>query len=381
MFTRNGLFTAESVSPGHPDKLCDQISDAVLDFILTKEPLAKAAIECFATTNYLLIGGEINTSCEINNQDIELLARNVIKEIGYAQDGFNWQDVKINILIHKQSPDIAKCVIKGDEKLLGAGDQGIMFGYATDETEDFMPATIYYCNRLLENIWNDIKNGSLKNFGPDGKTQITFKYKNDEIIGVEKVILSMQHSKDLSLTDVRNILMPMVLKSLPKGIECDEKNVLINASGNFIIGGPDGDAGLTGRKIIIDAYGAGYPHGGGAFSGKDPSKVDRSAAYMARYIAKNLVSKKVCRKALVQVAYCIGIAEPMCLQIDTFDNLRSDVEEIKQHIKNNIAFTPHNIIQTLKLNNPIYQPTASFGHFGREAKNGLFTWEKCDLEF
>lgn len=377
---KNFVFTSESVSEGHPDKVCDQISDAILDFFITKDPYSRVACETLATTNVVKIAGETRCSKHVTNEEIESVVRDTIKEIGYEQDGFDWRNVKIENLLHPQSVDIAIGVDESSNKEEGAGDQGLMFGYACDETEAFMPAAIYYSNRLLENIMKDIKNGTIKNLGPDAKTQITLKYVNDRPVKATNILLSIQHSEDVSLDKIKEILLPYIKSTLPEGFIDKDINILINPTGRFIIGGPDGDTGLTGRKIIVDTYGGYAPHGGGAFSGKDPTKVDRSAAYITRYLAKNVVASGLAKKCLIQVSYAIGVAEPISFYVNTQDTGIFDDDKIQIALLDLVDLKPRSIREILQLNRPIYKKTAVYGHFGREPeKNGSFSWEKIDL--
>ncbi|MDX2082951.1 MAG: methionine adenosyltransferase, partial [Rickettsiales bacterium] len=307
---KNFLFTSESVSEGHPDKICDQISDSLVDAYLSKDSHSRLAIETFATTNSVIIGGEIRAP-EISKNDVENIVRNVVREIGYEQEGFHWQNLKITNLIHGQSPDIAVGVDASENKDEGAGDQGIMFGYACRETEVLMPAAIYYAHRILQNIMDAIRSGGLRDLGPDAKSQVTLHYENGLPIAAETVLVSIQHKEGMTARQVKELIRPYVEKTLPQGWMCKEEKFLVNPTGKFVIGGPDGDAGLTGRKIIVDTYGGAAPHGGGAFSGKDPTKVDRSAAYMARYLAKNVVAAGLAERCTIQIAYAIGISKPL----------------------------------------------------------------------
>lgn len=377
-------FTSESVSEGHPDKICDQISDSILDAYLAKDPNAKVACETFATTNTVIIGGEVRTTngTSLSNDEIEKIVKDTIKEIGYEQEGFNWKTVKITNLLHSQSSDIAMGVDVGKENEdEGAGDQGIMFGYASNETEGYMPSAIYYANKILFNIMQDIKSGKLKDLGPDAKSQVTLEYVDDKPVKAEKVLVSIQHRENVSLEDVRKLIVPYIEKSLPKGwMPTNEKDILINPTGRFVIGGPDGDTGLTGRKIIVDTYGGYAPHGGGAFSGKDPSKVDRSAAYMARYLAKNVVASGLADKCLIQLSYAIGVAKPLSFYIDCYGTNKVDVNKIQQKLEELVDLRPAKIKEKLGLKKPIYKKTAAYGHFGRTpTADGGFGWEKTDL--
>ena len=381
--TNSYIFTSESVSEGHPDKVCDQISDAILDAYLSIDKNAKVGCETFATTNTVIVGGEVRITNRktLPNEEIEKIIRNTIKEIGYEQNGFNWKTVKITNLIHEQSADIAIGVDVGrTEENEGAGDQGLMFGYACDETEDYMPSAIYYSHKLLKNIMDDIKNGTLKDLGPDAKAQITLKYENGLPVKAEKVLVSIQHREHIKLEDLRKIIISYIKKTLPQDWMPDDKNILVNPTGRFVIGGPDGDAGLTGRKIIVDTYGGYAPHGGGAFSGKDPSKVDRSAAYVARYLAKNVVASGLAKQCLIQISYAIGVAEPLSFYVNCNGTAVVNEDLIAKKLRELVDLRPAKIVERLNLKNPIYKKTAKYGHFGRKPENdGSFSWEKLDL--
>ena len=375
---KNYLFTSESVSEGHPDKVCDQISDSLVDAYLTKDPYSRLAIETFATTNRVIVGGEIRAP-EITKNEVENIIRQTIKNIGYEQQGFHWKNLEITNLIHEQSADIAMGVDSSQSKDEGAGDQGIMFGYACNETAELMPAPIFYAHRILQNIMNATKTGKLKNLGPDAKSQVTLIYKNGIPIGAKTILVSIQHGEELTQNDVRNLIRPYVESSLPSGWMCEENMFLVNPTGKFVIGGPDGDAGLTGRKIIVDTYGGASAHGGGAFSGKDPTKVDRSAAYMARYLAKNIVSAGLATRCTIQISYAIGIAKPLSLYVNNH-HTGIEGEKLAKIISEIVDLTPRGIRTHLGLNRPIYQRTATYGHFGRAPEaDGGFSWEKTDL--
>ena len=377
---KNFIFTSEAVSEGHPDKVCDQISDAILDLFLSKDPYARVACETLATTNTVKIAGEIRCSKKVTNEEIEKTIKDTIKEIGYDQEGFSWKNVKIENMLHAQSSDIAIGVDETKDKEEGAGDQGIMFGYACDETSEYMPSAIFYSNRLLETILNDIKSGKLENLGPDAKAQITLKYLNGIPVRAETVLISIQHRENLSIEEIKSKIIPYIKQVLPNNFVTKETKILINPTGRFIIGGPDGDTGLTGRKIIVDTYGGYAPHGGGAFSGKDPTKVDRSAAYMARYMAKNVVAAGIAKKCLIQLSYAIGIADPISVFVDTFETSDYENDQIAEALLTLIDLKPRSIREILQLNRPIYKKTAAYGHFGRKPeKNGCFSWEKLDL--
>jgi len=375
---KNYLFTSESVSAGHPDKICDQISDALVDEYLAQDPYSRLAIETFATTNNVIVGGEIRAP-KISNADIENRIRQTVKKIGYEQDGFHWQNLKITNLIHEQSKDIAVGVDANHNKEEGAGDQGIMFGYACDETEKLMPAAIYYAHRILHNIDIAIKAKDLPALGPDAKSQVTLIYENNRPVKAKTILVSIQHPQGMQQEEVKELIKPYIIKSLPDGWMCDDDKLLVNPTGIFVIGGPDGDAGLTGRKIIVDTYGGAAPHGGGAFSGKDPTKVDRSAAYMARYLAKNIVAANLATRCTIQLSYAIGVAKPQSLYIN---NHGSGVkgEDLVRIIDKLVDLTPKGIRTHLGLNKPIYHRSAAYGHFGRDPEDdGGFSWEKLDL--
>ena len=373
------LFTSESVSEGHPDKVCDQISDALVDLFLSADTKARTAIEVLATTNRVIISGETKCNEYISAEKIEDKVRQTIRQIGYDQKGFSWQTVKISNYLHHQSDDIALGVDKE-----GAGDQGIMFGYAKKETgikSNYMPLAIYLANNILQNLSQARHNQEILGIEPDAKSQVTLEYDDEgKPVGIKKLVLSTQHKDNLSQEQIREIAKKYIAQSIPSGWMPKEEDILINPTGRFVIGGPDGDTGLTGRKIIVDTYGGYAPHGGGAFSGKDPTKVDRSAAYMLRYLAKNIVAAGLADECLLQISYAIGIAEPLSLFINTNHTNHTDENKILNFIKKNIDLTPSGIIKHLRLNNPIYQPTASYGHFGRMPEtNGCFSWEKLDL--
>ena len=380
MIKNNYLFTSESVSEGHPDKVCDRISDMVVDSYLSKDPVSRVACETLTTTNKVVLAGETRGP-KINRDDLISKVRDCIKDIGYDQEGFSWKTANIETHLHEQSSDIAMGVDSKDNKDEGAGDQGIMFGYACKETEDLMPAPIHFSHKILELMANDRKNGTLKGIEPDSKSQVTMLYEKNRPIKVTSVVISTQHSKELNQDKVRELIIPYIKKSIPEKYlgELKPKEIYINPTGQFIIGGPDGDTGLTGRKIIVDTYGGAAPHGGGAFSGKDPTKVDRSAAYAARYLAKNIVSAGASEKCLIQLAYAIGVSKPLSIYIKLAEGDEKKVEKIKKLINENFDLSPRGIREMLKLNNPIYQITAAYGHFGRKPTNkGEFSWEKTD---
>ena len=378
---KNYLFTSESVSEGHPDKVCDRISDMVVDTYLGMEPQARVACETLTTTNKVVLAGETRGP-EINNDELISKVRNCIKDIGYDQDGFTYKEAtKIECHLHSQSADIAMGVDSSGNKDEGAGDQGIMFGYACNETDVLMPAPIHFSHRILRLMAEDRKSGKLKGIEPDSKSQITIEYKDGVPANVKSVVISTQHSKDVNLAKVKELCVPYIEKSIPKNLlgSLDENEIYINPTGNFVIGGPDGDTGLTGRKIIVDTYGGAAPHGGGAFSGKDPTKVDRSAAYASRYLAKNIVASKISDKCLIQLAYAIGVSKPLSIYVDLFSNDEEKNNHVEKLIKDNFDLSPRGIREMLGLNKPIYEKSAAYGHFGREPEsNGAFSWEKTD---
>ena len=378
---RNYLFTSESVSEGHPDKVCDRISDMVVDSYLSKDPFSRVACETLATTNKVVLAGEIRGP-EIKKEELIQKVRDCIRDIGYDQEGFSWKEQTIiESYLHSQSPDIAMGVDSKDNKEEGAGDQGIMFGYACNETEDLMPAPIHYSHKILRLMAEDRKKGSLKGIEPDSKSQITMHYEDDKPTKVTSVVISTQHSKDLNQEEVKNLVYPYIKKSIPENLlkELNEKEIYINPTGQFIIGGPDGDTGLTGRKIIVDTYGGAAPHGGGAFSGKDPTKVDRSAAYVSRYLAKNIVAAGVSEKCLIQLAYAIGVSRPLSIYVKLAKKDEEKTQDVRKKIEKNFDLSPRGIRELLGLNKSIYEVTSAYGHFGRKPTNkGEFSWEKTD---
>ena len=380
MTTNNYLFTSESVSEGHPDKVSDRISDMVVDTYLSMDPVSRVACETLTTTNRVVLAGEIRGP-KINNEELLNKVRDCIKDIGYDQEGFSWKNAKIENHLHDQSSDIAMGVDSKGNKDEGAGDQGLMFGYACNETEELMPAPIHYSHKILRLMAQDRKNGNLKGIEPDNKSQVTMLYQNNKPVKVTSVVISTQHSKDINQDKVKELVIPYIKKSIPSNFleSLDPKEIYINPTGQFVIGGPDGDTGLTGRKIIVDTYGGSAPHGGGAFSGKDPTKVDRSAAYAARYLAKNIVSSGASEKCLIQIAYAIGVSKPLSIFVKLADKDEVKVKKIMEIIDKNFDLSPRGIREMLKLNNPIYQVTSAYGHFGRKPTNkGEFTWEKTD---
>ncbi|MZR13739.1 methionine adenosyltransferase [Maritimibacter sp. DP07] len=381
MSDKSWLFTSESVSEGHPDKVCDRISDAVLDAYLAADPQSRVACETLATTDHVTIAGEVRGP-ESVLKDVEEIARAAIKDIGYDQPGFSWKDVEIVCRLHAQSADIAMGVDEGDKGEEGAGDQGIMFGYACNETEELMPAPIQFAHRILRLMAEDRKSGKTPEFGPDAKSQVTLKYQDGKPVGVDTVVVSTQHLEGVSQDKVRELVKPYiegVFKDEGWDLPADDK-LIVNPTGNFVIGGPDGDAGLTGRKIIVDTYGGAAPHGGGAFSGKDPTKVDRSAAYAARYLAKNVVAAGLADRCQIQLAYAIGVPEPVAVYVETFGTGKVDTEKLGLALRKMVRLTPRGLRETMGLLKPIYTRTAAYGHFGRPVDaDGAFGWERTDL--
>jgi len=376
----NYLFTSESVSEGHPDKVCDRISDAIVDTFLGADPEARVACETMATTNRIVIAGEVRGPSAVTFDLLENVARHAVKDIGYAQEGFHWQNANVEILLHAQSVDIAKGVDAAGNKDEGAGDQGIMFGYACRETEALMPAPIHFAHSILKSLAEARHSGAAPLLGPDAKSQVTLQYENRKPVRATSVVVSTQHAEGIDQDEVREIVRPHVLNVLPKGWMCDEEHFYVNPTGRFVIGGPDGDCGLTGRKIIVDTYGGAAPHGGGAFSGKDPTKVDRSAAYAARYLAKNVVAADLADRCTIQLSYAIGVSKPLSVYIDTHDTGRVDEERISRILQELVDLSPRGIRQHLGLNKPIYARTAAYGHFGRAPEaDGGFSWERTDL--
>ena len=380
MSRTNYLFTSESVSEGHPDKVCDRISDTIVDAYLAAMPEARVACETLATTNRIVIAGEVRGPDSVLDQ-VEDLARGAVRDIGYEQDGFHWQTAKVEVLLHAQSADIAQGVDAAGNKDEGAGDQGIMFGYACRETPELMPAPIYYAHRILHRMAEARHSGETHMLGPDAKSQVTLRYEDGKPVAATSIVVSTQHlDVDLSSHDVRSIVEPYVRESLPDGWISDETAWHINPTGKFVIGGPDGDAGLTGRKIIVDTYGGAAPHGGGAFSGKDPTKVDRSAAYASRYLAKNVVAAGLAERCTIQLSYAIGVSQPLSVYVDLHDTGRVKEEKLEKALSRLMDLSPRGIRQHLGLNRPIYARTAAYGHFGRPPEaDGGFSWERTDL--
>ena len=376
------LFASESVSEGHPDKVCDRISDEVLDFYLRKYSESRVACETLTTTNRTVLAGETRCPESATKDEIIELVRDTVKSIGYEQDGYHWKKMEVECHLHEQSGDIAQGVDSGDNKDEGAGDQGIMFGFACRETDELMPAPVHYAHRILKSLAEARHNGKADILGPDSKSQITCVYENGKPVRTESVVVSTQHVESADEHDIRALVREHVEAVLPKGWMCDEDKFYVNPTGRFVIGGPDGDAGLTGRKIIVDTYGGAAPHGGGAFSGKDPTKVDRSAAYAARYLAKNIVAAGLAERCSIQLSYAIGISYPLSIYVDTNGTGAVEDSRLAEIIPQVMDLTPRGIRQKLKLNAPIYAATAAYGHFGRhegEAGPGTFSWEGTDL--
>jgi S-adenosylmethionine synthetase len=373
------VFTSESVSEGHPDKVCDRISDAVVDLFLNHDPYARVACETLATTNRLVIAGEVRGPKEVLDQ-VEHVARAAVKDIGYEQEGFHWETLDFACHLHQQSADIAVGVDAAGNKDEGAGDQGIMFGYACDETPALMPAPIFYSHHILKSLAEARHSGAVAWLGPDAKSQVSLQYEGGRPVRATSVVVSTQHNDGVSNEEIREVVRRHVLGVLPEGWMCPEDQFYVNPTGRFVIGGPDGDAGLTGRKIIVDTYGGAAPHGGGAFSGKDPTKVDRSAAYASRYLAKNVVAAGLAKKCTIQLSYAIGVSHPLSVYIDTHATGEVDEDKLSDVLRQLMNLSPRGIREHLKLNRPIYARTSAYGHFGREPEaDGGFSWEKTDL--
>jgi len=377
---KNYLFTSESVSEGHPDKVCDRISDAIVDAFLAADPHSRVAVETLCTTNLVVLAGEVRGPASVGPQLMEEITRRAIRDIGYEQDGFHWKNAKVQVHVHSQSSDIAQGVDAAGEKDEGAGDQGIMFGYACTETPELMPAPIHYAHSILKSLAEARHSGAAPLLGPDAKSQVTLEYKAGKPVRATSVVVSTQHDASLSQDDVRAIVRPHVLDVLPDGWMCPEATFYVNPTGRFVIGGPDGDSGLTGRKIIVDTYGGAAPHGGGAFSGKDPTKVDRSAAYAARYLAKNVVAAGMAERCVIQLAYAIGVSKPLSVYVDTYGTGKVDEEKLSLVLQEVMDLSPRGIRTHLGLNKPIYARTSAYGHFGRPPDpDGGFSWERIDL--
>ena len=378
---RDFLFTSESVSEGHPDKVCDRISDMVVDTYLSKDPLSRVACETLTTTNKVVLAGEVRGP-SVDKEELISRVRECIKDIGYEQEGFHWKNCEIDSYLHEQSSDIAIGVDSGSNKDEGAGDQGIMFGYACKDTDSLMPAPIHYSHQILLKMAEARKNGSKKELEPDSKSQVTMLYKNGKPSKVTSIVVSTQHKEGFKPSEIKKIIRPIVEECIPYTLieSLKDEEFYVNPTGNFVIGGPDGDSGLTGRKIIVDTYGGAAPHGGGAFSGKDPTKVDRSAAYAARYLAKNIVAADLAEECVIQLSYAIGVSKPLSIYINTNGTNKVDELKIEKIIPELFNLSPRGIREHLKLSNPIYVPTSSYGHFGRNPSDkGHFTWEKTDL--
>ncbi len=380
MTRKSHVFTSESVSEGHPDKLCDRISDAVLDAFLAEDPYARVACETFATTNRVVIGGEVRGPQSVIDR-VEEIARACVRDIGYEQDGFHWENMQVENFLHSQSSDIAQGVDASGNKDEGAGDQGIMFGYASDETPALMPAPLLYAHAILRRLAEARKSGAAPQLGPDSKSQLSVRYEGDMPVEVTSLVLSTQHlDENMTSADVRAVVEPYIRDVLPDGWLTETTEWHVNPTGKFVIGGPDGDAGLTGRKIIVDTYGGAAPHGGGAFSGKDPTKVDRSAAYVARYLAKNVVAAGLAKRCTLQLSYAIGVAKPLSIFVDTHRTGEVPEEVIERAVAEIMDLTPRGIREHLGLNRPIFERTAAYGHFGRTPEeDGGFSWERTDL--
>ncbi len=376
------IFTSESVAEGHPDKVCDRVSDALLDLYMGKDDDCRTAIECLATTDFLCIAGETRCREDVTADEIEHTARQAVKSIGYDQEEFHWNKITIDNRIHTQSADIAMGVDAGTgvDKEEGAGDQGIMFGYACTETPQLMPAAICYSHDILRILAEKRHDGTLSELGPDAKAQVSLLYKSGKPVSVDSVLVSTQHAENLSQADVRELIRPYVAEALPDGEFPAEDKYFVNPTGRFVVGGPHGDCGLTGRKIIVDTYGGAAPHGGGAFSGKDPTKVDRSAAYASRYVAKNIVAAGLAERCTLQLSYAIGVSQPISLLVNTHGTGVFADADLEQAVREVIDLSPRGIRTALELNKPIYERTAAYGHFGREATaDGGFSWERQDL--
>ncbi|MFT6580979.1 MAG: S-adenosylmethionine synthetase [Alphaproteobacteria bacterium] len=381
------LFTSESVSEGHPDKVSDRVSDEVVNAFLAADPLSRVGCETLCTTNRIVVAGEVRGPSSLVNEDgvvnaeiIEKLARDAVRDIGYEQDGFHWETLDFECILHGQSVDIAQGVDAAGNKDEGAGDQGIMFGYACRETDVLMPAAIHYSHEILRKMAGARHAGTIAGLGPDSKSQVTLRYEGGKPVAATSIVVSTQHIEGMEQDQVREIVRPFVEDVLPKGWMCPEDEFYVNPTGRFVIGGPDSDAGLTGRKIIVDTYGGAAPHGGGAFSGKDPSKVDRSAAYAARYVAKNIVAAGLADRCVIQVAYAIGVSKPLSVYIDTQGTGSVDESKLEGAVQEVMDLSPRNVREHLQLSRPIYVPTAAYGHFGRTpTDDGGFSWERTDL--
>jgi len=374
------VFTSESVSEGHPDKVSDRVSDSIVDLFLTADPFARVAVETLCTTNRIVLAGEVRGPASITVDAMENAARQAVKAIGYEQEGFHWQTAKVECYVHAQSADIAVGVDSAGNKDEGAGDQGIMFGYAVNETPDLMPAPLYYSHAILKSLAEARHDKDVDFLGPDAKSQVSLRYAGGKPVGATSIVVSTQHSESVDQQTIREYVRKHVLELLPNGWMCPEAEFYVNPTGRFVIGGPDGDCGLTGRKIIVDTYGGAAPHGGGAFSGKDPTKVDRSAAYAARYLAKNVVGAGLASRCLIQLSYAIGVSKPLSVYVDTQGTGNVDEDKLATILQELMDLSPRGIREHLKLNRPIYERTAAYGHFGREPDGaGGFSWERLDL--
>ena len=375
------LFTSESVSEGHPDKICDRISDSILDLYIDADPEARVAVETLVTTDLVVVSGEVRSLTNITKQSIEETIRTAVKEIGYEQDGFHWKTLETKILLHEQSVDIAMGVDSdGNAKEEGAGDQGIMFGFACNETPEFMPAPILYSHKILKRLADKRHSGLIDGILPDSKSQVTLKYEDNKPKYIDSIVVSSQHTEDCSQERIQEIVKDIIQEVMPREWLKDSTSYIVNPTGKFVIGGPVGDTGLTGRKIIVDTYGGSAPHGGGAFSGKDPTKVDRSAAYISRYLAKNVVAAGIADRCTIQLSYAIGVSEPLSVYADLHETGKVSEQTLVKALRGLVDLTPKGIRETLDLNKPIYTQTSSYGHFGREANSsGGFGWEKLDL--
>lgn len=380
MWKSDYVFTSESVAEGHPDKVCDRISDAIVDAFLAEDPFSRVAVETLCSTNFVVLAGEVRGPDSMTHERLREIARQAIRDIGYEQHGFHWKDAEITSQVHSQSPDIARGVDAAGNKDEGAGDQGIMFGYACRETDVLMPAPIFYAHAMLQSLAEARHSGAEPLLGPDAKSQVTLRYVNGQPVGATAIVISTQHSDQASVDEVREIVRPHVVNVLPDGWMCDEEHFYVNPTGRFVVGGPDGDTGLTGRKIIVDTYGGAAPHGGGAFSGKDPTKVDRSAAYGARYLAKNVVAAGIADRCTIQLSYAIGISRPLSVYVDTHGTSDVDEDRLSTVLQDLMDLSPRGIREHLGLNRPIYARTAAYGHFGRSPEpDGGFSWEITDL--
>jgi len=375
------VFTSESVSEGHPDKVCDRISDSVLDAFLSRQSDARVAVETLTTTNLIVLAGEVRPDNLVSPEEMEAIARQAVKDIGYEQDGFHWQNAEVQVRVHAQSAHIAQGVdADGGNKDEGAGDQGIMFGYACRETDNLMPAPIAYSHQILADMAAARHAGTVTGFGPDSKSQVSLRYENGKPVGATSVVVSTQHEEGLSQSEVREKVRPFVENVLPDGWMCPEEAFYVNPTGKLVIRGPVGHAGLTGRKIIVDPYGGAAPHGGGAFSGKDPTKVDRSAAYASRYLAKNIVAAELAERCTIQLSYAIGVSQPLSILVDTHGTGAADESALEKAVAEGMDLSPRGIREHLQLNRPIYARTAAYGHFGRTPDaDGGFSWERTDL--